>query len=140
MRNVLHGLKRHGIGRRALTEIDFEKICAREGIDIFWSDRRYALYYVPHDEVKIIILPKRLTNLPLLFAMFHELGHHFLHGGDDPCVAFLGQSDRKAEAEANAVAVISIFPTIARPPTFFTSAFAAKLWDDRMRLYFNYGV
>lgn len=140
MKRVLHGLKRHGIGQRALTEIDFERICAKEGIDIFWSNRRYALYYVPEDGVRIIILPKRLTGLHLLFAQFHELGHHFLHGGDDPCVAFLGQSDKKYEAEADAVAIMSIFPTITKPPAFFASAFAQKLWDDRMQLYFNYGI
>jgi Zn-dependent peptidase ImmA (M78 family) len=139
MKHLLHGLERHGIGRRALTEIDFERICAREGVDIFWSDRRYALYYTPTDDVKIIILPKRLTGPELLFAQFHELAHYLLHGGDDPCVAFLGQSDRKCEAEADAVALVSIFPTVEQPPLMY-SRFVRKLWDDRLALYFNYGI
>lgn len=138
MRHLLHGLERHGIGRRALTEIDFEKICTREGVEVFWSDRRYALYYVVED-VKIIILPKRLTGPKLLFAQFHELAHHLLHGGSDPCVAFLGQADKKAEAEANAVALISLFPRIEQPP-LMDSRFTRKLWDDRVRIYFLYGI
>lgn len=136
----MRGLERHGIGSRALTEIDFERICLREGVDVFWSSKRYPFYFtVPEDDVKIIVLPKRLTGFKLLFAQYHELAHHFLHGGDDPCIAFLGQSDKKCEAEADAIALVSIFPTVRQPPLLY-SRFERKLWDDRLALYFNYGI
>lgn len=141
MKHVLRGLERHGIGTRALCEDDFYRICAREDIEVVISPRRFAYYLTaPSYDLRMIVLPQALSGLHLLFAQFHELAHHLLHGGDDPCIAFLGESDKKCEAEADAVAVLSIFPSIAQPPAFFESALAAKLWDDRLRLYQNYGI
>lgn len=142
MKHLLTGLERHGFGRRAMTEIDFYKICDRDDIEIFWSDKRFPFYFtVPDDDLRVIVLPKRLNGVRLLFVMFHELAHHWLHGGDDPCLAFLGGRDSKCEAEADAIALLALMP---RPDSILDlpgdPKFAQRLIEDRNRLTFFYNV
>jgi Zn-dependent peptidase ImmA (M78 family) len=143
MKLLLDGLKKHGIGRRAMGEEDFWKICTEDDIEVFWSRRRFPMYFtVPADDLRAIILPKRLNGSRLLFVMFHELAHHWLHGGDEPCVAFLGGSDVKCEAEADAIALIALMPgpELHVEITGDDRRFMQKLWHDRQRLSFLYGV
>lgn len=90
-----------------MTESDFWRICDAEDIEVVWSRKKYTFYL---SDIRGIVLPDRLFGPRLLFAMFHELGHHFFHGGDDPCIAFQGLSDSKAEAEADAVALLALMP------------------------------
>lgn len=142
MQHLLRGLERHGIGHRALGETDFYRICEELDIEIWWSNKRFPLFFsVPDDDLRIIILPKRLSGLQMLFAAYHELGHCLNDVGAEPCIAFLGGNDRR-EREADAVALVALFPSPriedAEYPIF--CRFSRKLWDDRQRLFFLYGI
>lgn len=142
MKLLLTGLKKHGIGRRALNEEDFLRICHKDDIEVFLSSKRFPFYFtVPADDLRVIVLPKRLTGARMLFVMFHELAHHWIHGGDDPCIAFLGGRDKKCEAEADAVALIALMPTPDSPiEAPGDPRFVQRMKEDRQRLSFFYGV
>ena len=125
-----------------MTEEDFWLICANEQVEIVWSQRRYAFYFTdPLLNIKGIVLPDRLSGPKLLFAMFHELAHHFLHGGDEPCIAFQGLSDSKCEAEADAVALVALMPRKILPQLEWCDieAIGPKKWKARERLAL-YGI
>lgn len=138
MRHLLHGLERHGIGRRAITEADFYSICEKERIAVIWSDLPFSFYFAARD-VRCITLPKKLSGLRLLFHALHELGHAFTHSGLKPAVYWHGICHDRNESEANAVALIALYPSPFTRPTI-DSRFAAQLWQDRERLYFLYGI
>ncbi|MGD9564485.1 MAG: ImmA/IrrE family metallo-endopeptidase [Pyrinomonadaceae bacterium] len=145
MKPLLQGLERYGIGLRTQTEDDFWRICREEDIEVVWSRKRFAFYFtVPEQDLRIIVLPSRQTGIQLLFSMFHELGHHLLHGGDEPCVAFRGLSDRKCEAEADAVALLAILPRheLQRidPEDLLPRSFAKKVLKERTKLEFLYDL
>lgn len=143
MQNILNGLDRYGFGHRAFTEDDFNAICVAEDIEIFWSRKKYAFYFTdPDKDIRAIVLPDRETGLKRLFAMYHELAHHLLHGGDEPCVAFMGLSDSKYESEADAFALVALMPKaqLAEIEIFEDSRFARKLWRERQKILFYYGI
>lgn len=142
MQHLLRGLERHGVGHRAFIEDDFWRICSEEHIDVHWSRKRFSFYFtVPDEDLRVIVLPDRYSGPRLLFAMCHELAHHFLHGGDAPCVAFQGLSDTRYEAEADAVALTWMIPQqVLSVPDDTESHFVRKLWSDRRRLFFLYGI
>jgi Zn-dependent peptidase ImmA (M78 family) len=142
MQHLLRGLERHGIGSRALTEDDFWRFCSDEDIEIFWSKKQFAFYFtVPRKDIRTIALPSRERGLRLLFSMYHELAHHWLHGGDEPYTAFRGLSDCKDEAEADMVALVAIFPLTELPNGCPEDGrFARRLWNERLRLYSLYRI
>ena len=77
--------------------------------------------------------------------MFHELSHHFLHGGRDKTQAyFLGLLETKNEFEADALAVIALIPLSALKSFDFLeenpNRYAKKIYKDRQKVYFLYGV
>ena len=141
MRHLLHSLKRHGFGRRAMTESDLYLLCDLYDIDIVWSDRNFAFFFTDPDwNVRGIVLPKKLSGLRLLFAAYHELGHSMTAGGDEIHVALLGDSDHKCEAEADAIALIALMPS---PDTeidhYGDPEFARYLVEARRRFADEYG-
>ena len=104
------------------------------------SGQKFSFYFSAFGE-SCITLPKRLSGLQLIFAMYHELGHHF-HAGDDPRVAWHGMIHDRDEIEADAVAAVALIPIsrIGQIDFLDGSRFARKLYEDRMKLYFLYGV
>ncbi|MET0752587.1 MAG: ImmA/IrrE family metallo-endopeptidase, partial [Pyrinomonadaceae bacterium] len=83
-----------------------------------------------------IVLNKRLKGLKRIFAMFHELSHHFLHGGKDAANAFyFGLVESKAEVEADALALIALIPLLSLGSFDFLdehpNRYAKKLWRER---------
>jgi hypothetical protein len=139
MQYLLHGLKRHGIGQRALTEPDFFSICDRERITVVWSELAFAFYFSTA-YIRCITLPKRHSGNRLLFLAFHELGHHFAHAGCASTVCWNGLTERdKNEVEADAIALVAMFPNVAETPLILDN-YTQKLWSDRKHLYFLYGV
>lgn len=130
------------MGRRAMTEDDFWRVCHENDIEVFWSAKGFPFYFtVPADDLRVIALPARLSGLRLLFVQFHELAHFWRHGGDEPCIAFLGDSDRKCEAEADAIATIALMPTVDFVIEEFSDPrFIAKLREDRYQLHRLYGM
>jgi Zn-dependent peptidase ImmA (M78 family) len=141
MRLLLKELENYGVGKRPLTEADFFEICEIEGIEIIWSKEKFAFYFTLCGE-HFIVLPKRKKGIKMLFAMFHELGHYFMHSGEEPEAAFLGLHHTKDEAEADAIALVAIMPKhTLRDPTFLDSGrFGSHLYNERLRLYFLYDI
>jgi len=144
MKYLLTGLRKYGVGRRALREEDFWQICADADIEVVWSRKKYPFFFtVPEDDIRCIVLPERFSGPRLLLAMFHELAHFWKDGGDEPCIAFQGLIDHKCEAEADAIALVALFPDPKAMMTeldFADSPCYRKLWKERQRLYFLYGI
>jgi Zn-dependent peptidase ImmA (M78 family) len=142
MKHLLKGLERYGIGHRALSENDFHRICENEGIEIIWSREKFSFYFTLMGH-HFIVLPKRRRGLRLLFAMFHELGHYFMHVGNDPEAAWLDMGHHtRDEAEADAIALIALMPVkdLWKNAFFDDSRYGGHLYNERLRLYFLYGI
>lgn len=146
MKHLLTRLEKYGIGTRAQTENDFFAICEAEKISIEWSKERVSFYLaVPEFDIRIICLPKMRHGLKLLFAMYHELGHHFTHAGKEPIAAFHGlETDPhdRCETEADAIALVALMPkSQLQTHAFFDgSRYGGKLYNDRTRLFFLYDI
>jgi Zn-dependent peptidase ImmA (M78 family) len=141
MKLLLKNLEKYGLGDRPLTEDDFFNICSIEGIEIIWSDGKHAFYFSLQGK-HFIVLPKRRRGLKMLFAMYHELGHYAAHIGDEPDVAFLDLTHTKQELEADAVALVALIPKHMLKELAFLdgSRYGSHLYNERVRLYFLYGI
>jgi hypothetical protein len=142
MKTILSNLRPYGYGVRPLGEVDLHRICDQERIRIVWSDDEFA-FSISEVDWWAIVIPKRLKGLPLLFAAFHEIAHLLGgHAGETPCVMWNGFFDDKNEAEADAMALIALIPLshLNRQEFLDGSRIAKKLWNERLRLYFLYGI
>jgi Zn-dependent peptidase ImmA (M78 family) len=140
MKHVLNRLERYGIGSRILTDEDFYRICEEEGIEVIQSAEKFSFYFTMLGE-HFIVLPKRRRGLRLLHAMFHELGHYFMHVGNAPEVAWLDGHSRD-EAEADAIALIAMMPRTKLKELAWLdgSRYGSHLWNERLRLFFLYDI
>lgn len=137
-------LSKYGFNRRVLTEQDFYDICQAEGIEVFEMDVPTSFYFSVNGK-HFIVIKSKLKGLRKTFSMFHELAHHFLHGGKDAANAFFfGLLHSKNEIEADAVALIALLPKTALKDYQFLedhpNRFAKKLYKDRQRLWFLYQI
>lgn len=145
MKFSLDRLSAFGFNSRALTEQDFYAICEAENIEVLEMNVSTSFYMKVLDE-PIIVLNKRLKGLKRTFAMFHELSHHFLHGGRDAETQawFLGMTETRNEVEADALALIALIPLEALNNYDFLeenpTRYAKKLFKERQRLNFLYGL
>jgi hypothetical protein len=143
MKHLLKRAEAFGIGIRPLDENDFHNICLREKIVVIWSDEKFSFYFATSGQA-FIVLPKRLKGLKLLFAAFHELGHHIFSAGVDTTVMWKDMPHEKDEQEADAIALLSIIPREYVGRTDFLDmyplSFARRIYEERLRLYFLYGV
>lgn len=140
MKLLFSRLTRAGFNRRRLTETDFYQICEAEGIEVIWSDRKYSFFLSILGE-RCIVLPKRLKGVKMLFSAFHELGHALAHVGQEPSVLWLGMPHSKDEVEADAVALIALMPIESDWMEILDGTrYARRLYDDRCRLHFLYGI
>jgi Zn-dependent peptidase ImmA (M78 family) len=141
MKLILKKLEVYGIGKRPMTEDDFYNICEIEGIEIIWSDNKFAFYFSILGE-HFIVLPKRRKGLKMLFAMYHELGHYAAHAGDEPEAAFFGMTHTRDEIEADAIALIALMPKAKLKELAWLdgSRFGSHLWNERLRLFFLYDI
>jgi Zn-dependent peptidase ImmA (M78 family) len=140
MKHILNRLERYGIGTRTMTEEDFYTICEAEGIDVILSPEKFSFYFTMLGQ-SFIVLPKRRRGLKLLFAMYHELGHYFMHVGNEPDAAFLDGHHRD-ELEADAIALVSIVPKSRLKDMAWLdgSRYGSHLWNERVRLFFLYDI
>src|SRR5687767_3258055 len=66
-------------GERSATEDDFFTFCAERRIEVvFTPEVSWGIYAVCRGE-HFIFLNSRLSDLTLLYVMFHELGHYLFH-------------------------------------------------------------
>lgn len=136
MHHILGLHRQLGIGRMPATEDDFWRIAADHDIDVVWSMRRYAFFF-QHDDVKGIVLPRSSGGVPLLFTMFHELGHALMHVGESVDAVFAQGFGGRFEYEADAFALLAVAPTRCLRDTcgFGEDAASDALWQKRLRLY-----
>lgn len=99
-----------GFNRIPLSEADFFEICDYYKIRV--EERPVASsFYMTVLGKHVIVLNSRLRGLARRFAMFHELGHYFLHTGHPPETAFFVSGCKsKEETEADAFACICLIP------------------------------
>lgn len=143
MKHLLTRLERYGIGSRALTDDDLYAIAESEGIKFIHTDE-FAFSFTLLG-CKFIALPRRRKGLKFTFSLAHELAHLLLMNGKEPSLAFQGlkQCDNdKAEAEADAVALVAMIPKhlIREMAGMDGTRYGDKLWRERCRLYFLYGI
>jgi hypothetical protein len=113
MKMLFAKLRERGVGVRRHTMEDFHSFCEAEGIRILRSEFRFSFYFSVGRH-PFIVLPRHLTGARLLFEALHEGAHHSLSAGE---TALYG-GDSKDEAQADAVALISMMPDATEP------------WDD----------
>lgn len=141
MKILLEKLAGLGLNRRQLTESDFFAICEAEGIEVVWSEKKFSFYFSALGE-HCIVLPKRLRGLRLQFAMWHEFGHYAAHSGSEPVALFEGLTHSKDEAEADAIALVALMPIekLRELAWLDGSRFGSRLYNERLRLYFLFGI
>lgn len=142
--NSLTGLPLPGFNARPLEEQDFYTICEREGITVLeWKVP--TSFYMSCSGEKVIVLKQGERGLRRLFAAYHELGHHFLHGGEyDSISLFRGPRDSKDEIEADAFAAIALCPDVCLKDFEWlgrhSDDFAVRVWVIRNRIFREYGI
>jgi Zn-dependent peptidase ImmA (M78 family) len=141
MRLLLRNLEKYGIGVEPKNEDDFYTICEAENIKVITSDENFAFSFSMMGR-RFIVLPKRRRGLRKLFSMWHELAHLLAHAGDEPCVMWQGLYCDKDEAEADAIALIALIPKshLKEMAFFDNSRYGTHLYNERIRLYFLYGI
>lgn len=144
MRKFIEKYAYLGVNKKFLAEEDFLKICDAEKIEIIETAGRFSWYMTVEGE-PFIVLPKRKRGIKRLFAAFHELGHHFRHYGKMPNqVFFQGLNDSKDEFEADGFATVCLVPKFALSSYDFLedhpNKFARRIYEDRKKLKFLYGV
>jgi len=135
-------MRPYGFGVRPLGESDLYRLCDENGLTLVWGDDKFA-FTLTDDLGTYINLPKRERGLKLLLTGFHELTHALGgHAGETPSVLYKGKYDDKNEVEADAMALIALIPLshLGRIDFLDGSRIAKKIYDDRLRLYFWYGI
>lgn len=95
-----------GFSNRRQTEADFVTICRKEGIEVSFGDFATSFRILFHERT-FIVLPISFTGNQLLFAMFHELGHHFL---EHQMIHELDPAYQRQEQDADTFAGIALMP------------------------------
>lgn len=145
MQLLLRKIKELGLGAQPMTEANFYEICDRENIRVI-RDREPFSYWMNLDGEHCIVLHDKLHGARLLFTMFHELAHHFLHSGRElNQIEAYGANESSKEYEADTFAVLVLYPVEALGTVEY---YDAELYDpnlrkirrERERIYFLYGV
>lgn len=124
---------------RPLTEQDFFSICEQEGISVTWGRKAFYFTVLGHHFIQ---LPKAAQGLALLYPAFHELGHYYLSAGQPIAVAMF-HGDSKDESECDTAALLALCPNIRDAEALldlWPRRIARKLYNDRLRLHFLFGV
>lgn len=141
MNLLLHKFKTLGLGVRVFSEADFYSICEKENIRVIEIDEPFSFWLFLNGK-SYIILHKRLRGYKLLFTMFHELAHHFLHHGNElHAVEAFNSNNSKNEYEADLFATIAIYPYPAILSGELTEyeefdRYLCKIRRDAERIYF----
>lgn len=144
MKFSLKKISHYGFNLRPLTEKDFYEICELENITVLEEDV-FTSFYMSVNGRNFIVLKKRLKGLRKIFSMFHELAHHFLHGGKEATNAFyFGMLESKQEIEADAIATIALVPRFMLASYDFLeehpNRYARQIFRNRQKLEFLYNI
>jgi Zn-dependent peptidase ImmA (M78 family) len=142
MNFMLNSLKRYGLNNRAPIESDFLDICLIEDITYFETPEKYS-FWASIDGESHIVVSRKVRGARKLFVQLHELGHHFLHGGQSiDQVHFFDSSARKHEFEAHAFATMAMCPLRSLQDGSFevVDRFTEYLRREREKLFFLYKV
>lgn len=108
MLSMISRLAKNGFNTRRMSEMDCINICENEHITLQYQSVETSFYYAVLGR-KFIVIPDHFTGLKKEFAMFHELGHHFLHHSPIQAL-FYDRCEGIQEEEANAFASIALYP------------------------------
>jgi|GEM_PF-4056106 len=137
-------LRCYGIGVKPQTENDIPRLSKLLRIPILWTPGDFAFTYAIPDSIgrSFIGLPAKAKGIDLQFKAFHEFGHILSgHVGDEPEILWYDKLSRdKREIEADAVALIALMPVGSDWQDIRTSRFGVRLYNERLRLYFTYGI
>jgi Zn-dependent peptidase ImmA (M78 family) len=135
-------LLRCGLNKRQLNETDFHNLVTIENIVYTETQERFS-FWARIDGESHIVISDRWTGLKKLFIQFHELGHHFLHEGNDvDSVHFFDGGNHRQEYEAHAFATVALCPLQALLDNSFEveDMFSDHVRLERERLYTLYHV
>lgn len=129
---------------RELTETDFYRICEEERVEVHELDSPSS-FYIRTGGVRAIVLTTREYGLERRFSAFHELGHHFLHGGEAVDTALLRRPrESRKEYEADAFAAIALCPLSAFVSGEWlseaTDPYSSRIWILRRKIWERYGI
>lgn len=93
---------------RALTEEDFWQCCDEAKIVVREAPLEQPGYSLICDGARHIFVHEDLRGAHRLFALWHELAHHWLH--PERVQFFRGRGDQNIEIEANIVAACAMIP------------------------------
>ncbi len=146
MKELLQRLERYGVGVRALNEDDFYRLCSEMGIEVIHSKEKFAFTFTMTGRT-FIVLPTRVKGWNWLFRAFHEWAHVAAgHAQHSVHAAFYGletQFHAKNEVEADIIALTAMIPLhrINEMAAEMGETRAGdKIWRDRCRLAFLYGI
>lgn len=146
MKELLQRLERFGIGIRSISEEDVDWILEELDIGFISSDHKFTFTFTLFGE-QFIVIPKRMRGLKRHFRVLHELAHILAkHVQHEPHAAFYGigsQWHDKNEFEADAIALVALIPKhklAELAEEFGQSRYGDKLWRERCRLSFLYGI
>jgi Zn-dependent peptidase ImmA (M78 family) len=135
--------------RRPLTDEDFFAVCEREDITVVF-DRMPLLqgFVAKAGERNYIFLDLSLRGAQLAFVAFHELAHFALHEPRPKKTEVTFYSlcrPSKEDDEADAVALVALFPTsvlplLEREPADADEEFLNSLISRRMMIYRQFGI
>ncbi|HYG10102.1 MAG TPA: ImmA/IrrE family metallo-endopeptidase [Pyrinomonadaceae bacterium] len=137
---------RIGWNRRALSEVDFQRLRKKLGVllvEIDHDDMEWKGLYTHEFGPPTIIINARLRGLERLRVLFHELGHHIFHA-PDTCF-FSDDSVSKVEDEARAFSLVALIPKkmIGRMMTwslFEDDLLPVELLKQRLKILELYGI
>lgn len=144
MKNYIKKHSHLGVGKIAFGEAEIFSLIDREKIEIIETSGKNSFYFTVED-VPFIAVPKKLKGIELYFHLLHELGHHFNDHGKTPNQAFFhGLSDSPEETKADVFALVALIPKRLIGSYEFLdnhpNKFARKIYNDRIRISFLYGV
>ncbi len=134
-----------GFNERRLTENDLTGICEDDRIRIL-AEHVGTSFYLSVMGCRLIVIPERLRGIAREFALWHEIGHHLMHGGRQagPDAFFLGLLETRNEAEADAFAAVALVPRPALASYDWLEENpgpdALRIWQRRTRLLETYGI
>ena len=101
-----------GYNIRPLSLVDFEALCARDGIVTFEHRMPARGWYFVKEGVPFIVINRNLSAGHKAFVGFHEYFHHRFHPGGHHHYLRIGIKDR-IEREASTMAAVALVPTPA---------------------------
>jgi Zn-dependent peptidase ImmA (M78 family) len=136
--SIIKKLKPYGWNNKEFTEEDFWHFVKLERVAVWTAEMGEAGRYFIYRDHPIIGLHPSVVGITLLWVMYHELAHHWLHV---PC-AFGYSSDSKEDLQADAIATPMLIPKrLLKEPGLFSlweQGYPPALLERRKQIFERY--